>query len=536
MELYGGKPFPTLFSFSWSSLVLAIVAVFAFYFWLKPKPLAGFPHNPIRGILGDVPGIMRMLSDGNKTIYDYYAHLVSTHGPISQMFVGKRVILVLADQNEAEKLLTRSKSVDVPVYLTNIFRQLAPKSSIALLSNDAWKRNRRIFKPTYQQQYRMTTQVASIAEALVKLWDTKRIRAAENHFDADVDLRLATMDSLACLALGSPFQCLDAALAYVSTVSPTETSGINVTSPETAPMYQAIQTILQHLSRGPTMPFSSITFPIYLRLSPTWSKSKNLLRSFIADRIMAARERANLSTDDAECALDILVQQEKHEINSGSSKVVRESEWFDEIMVYFFNGQTPPSAVLSWWVKYIATDLDIQRRLHAEVYGAFGESPVSLEALDDSDKMPLLQAVIAETLRCSTVTGLIVRQLLVDEVILGRPAPKGTELLITTGLFGLQESAWGPDVHQWRPDRWLRPDGTFDRDAGPGGIPFGMGHRICAGQKIGMIILKVFIATLSRAFIFKPIPAEADSWQADVAMTRRPKQCYISLGRWSEAS
>ncbi|KAG9076227.1 hypothetical protein FS749_012032 [Ceratobasidium sp. UAMH 11750] len=204
-------------------------------------------------------------------------------------------------------------------------------------------------------------------------------------------------------------------------------------------MYEAVQTLLAHLARGPILPFPSITFPIYLRLSPAWQKSRELLHSFIVGRIAAARERAKLVSeleDGTDCVLDMLVQQEQHE-GPETSKAMQESEWFDEILVFFLTGQTPPATVLTWFVKYIATDMDIQRRLRAEVCAAFGTSPVTLETVEDSDKMPVLQAVVAETLRCSMTAGVIVRQLLVDEIIMGSRAPKGTELLVPTGLFGV---------------------------------------------------------------------------------------------------
>jgi hypothetical protein len=58
--------------------------------------------------------------------------------------------------------------------------------------------------------------------------------------------------------------------------------------------------------------------------------------------------------------------------------------------------------------------------------------------------------------------------------------------MITTGLLGLQESTWGPDAKKWRPSRWLRPDGSFNRNAGPSGDPFGMGHRSCFGQRLAV--------------------------------------------------
>ncbi|KAG8679888.1 hypothetical protein FRC08_016673, partial [Ceratobasidium sp. 394] len=122
-----------------------------------------------------------------------------------------------------------------------------------------------------------------------------------------------------------------------------------------------------------------------------------------------------------------------------------------------------------------------------------------------------------------------------DEVILGRHIPKGTQLLFPIAYMSTHESDWGPDAKTWRPSRWLRPDGSFNRAAGPN-IPFGLGPRSCFGQRLAVLQLKVFAATLARAFIFKPVPAEVDSWDAVELVTRQPKSCFVSLERWSSES
>ncbi|QRV94348.1 cytochrome P450 family protein [Ceratobasidium sp. AG-Ba] len=118
-----------------------------------------------------------------------------------------------------------------------------------------------------------------------------------------------------------------------------------------------------------------------------------------------------------------------------------------------------------------------------------------------------------------------------DEVILGRHVPKGTQILIPVGPLSAQESDWGPDAESWRPSRWLRPDGSFDANAGTN-LPFGMGQRACFGQRLAMLQLKTFLAALSKTFIFKPVPKEVAGHAAYITITRQPEHCYVSLERW----
>jgi hypothetical protein len=63
----------------------------------------------------------------------------------------------------------------------------------------------------------------------------------------------------------------------------------------------------------------------------------------------------------------------------------------------------------------MATDPNIQRRLHDEVCATFGDeldqdSSITLEILDDVERMPILEAVTTETLRCATVGGAVRRR------------------------------------------------------------------------------------------------------------------------------
>jgi hypothetical protein len=72
------------------------------YQWLQPKPLDNLPHNPIRGIFGDIPDIMRMTRKGDKNIYHYYARQAEKFGPISQVRYRHFFILL---QGHANKFL-----------------------------------------------------------------------------------------------------------------------------------------------------------------------------------------------------------------------------------------------------------------------------------------------------------------------------------------------------------------------------------------------------------------------------------------------
>ena len=140
------------------------------------------------------------------------------------------------------------------------------------------------------------------------------------------------------------------------------------------------------------------------------------------------------------------------------------------------------------------------------------------------------------------------RQTTRETTVLGHVIPAGTNcVLLTSAAMWIDESdgadktdphidlrsdssrkhgrkfgRFGRDVHQFDPSRWLRDDGTFDANAGPG-LPFSAGVRFacmltaltsqprgCYGKALAMLELKLFVAMLSLSFFLDSIPQELD--------------------------
>ncbi|CAE6397568.1 unnamed protein product [Rhizoctonia solani] len=500
------------------ALVLGLGAlVLHFVFW--PKPLPNFPHNPITSILGDLPEILRMIKSG-KTLSEYYGLLFERHGPIIQMFIGWHMSLVVADRGEAERLMIKFKNVDFPPTVFHMFEPLIPLSIMGLPGKDTWKHHRRVMGPTMNRRFltRMEPHVFEMANKLVKLWERKYQIAGDRAFTADLDLGLASMNSLAIIGVGASLDPLDRIPASVTSAEQTEKSGtIDIPVESSTPMFDGIP---------------------FLWLSPSWRRDLHLIRSFLMDKISEARKREvnpGMLPTDAECVLDMLLLPDARD----GTNQFDEKELLDELAAFLISGSTV-GKVLAWFVKYMPQDPEIQQRLHNEMCDIFdsNKDDVSkcLAELNSPDKVPILEAVMAETLRCAQVTSATVRSLLSDDVIGGHHAPKGTTLIFPLWFFATQESTWGSDSHIWRPSRWLALDGSFSPNLGSAYYPFGLGHRSCFGQKLGVMQLKLFIAALSYAFFFKPVPPEVDVWHSGSFITSHPKKCYVSIERWDSAA
>jgi len=126
---------------------------------------------------------------------------------------------------------------------------------------------------------------------------------------------------------------------------------------------------------------------------------------------------------------------------------------------------------------------EIQEKLSEEIQSVVG--PSRHPELADREKMPYTECVIMEVMRNNVVFPLsVIRSAIEDVTVAGYNIPKDT--VLTPNLYAIFQEAkiWG-DPENFRPERFLRPDGTANKTH-EAFIPFGYGKRVCPGKKNGV--------------------------------------------------
>uniref|UniRef100_A0A1D1ZB53 Putative cytochrome P450 6a14 n=1 Tax=Anthurium amnicola TaxID=1678845 RepID=A0A1D1ZB53_9ARAE len=170
-----------------------------------------------------------------------------------------------------------------------------------------------------------------------------------------------------------------------------------------------------------------------------------------------------------------------------------------QVFVFFLAGFETTSTTTSFTLFEMAKHPEVQRKLQEEVDATLKKhGTLTYEAIMD---MPYMEMVIQETLRhyppvpFLTREAMVKRQLPLTDVVL----EKGTRLMIPVWALHMDPQYWH-EPRRYDPSRFSEEN---SKSRHPNVyMPFGDGPRICIGMRLGMVQVKMALASiLSRASV-----------------------------------
>eukprot|EP00252_Welwitschia_mirabilis_P021888 TRINITY_DN5741_c0_g1_i1.p1 TRINITY_DN5741_c0_g1~~TRINITY_DN5741_c0_g1_i1.p1 ORF type:complete len:513 (-),score=-19.33 TRINITY_DN5741_c0_g1_i1:255-1769(-) len=200
----------------------------------------------------------------------------------------------------------------------------------------------------------------------------------------------------------------------------------------------------------------------------------------------------------------------------------------------FLNGGTDTTATgLEWAVAHVMADIPLQEAVVAEMDSVTGGRPI---CEDDLENLPLLTAVIKESLRLHPPTHFLLSHAVTDDgaILGGYDIPYGANVEFYTAGMGYDERLW-KDAAEFRPQRFLAEDRDVDLKGAKGTLkmmPFGAGRRVCAGLNVGFLHLTLILGRILQAFRWAPPgdPASVDFTEqfAFTVVLKQPLRALIS--------
>eukprot|EP00180_Rhodochaete_pulchella_P003527 Plantae.Rhodophyta-Rhodochaete_pulchella.ctg6124.p1 GENE.Plantae.Rhodophyta-Rhodochaete_pulchella.ctg6124~~Plantae.Rhodophyta-Rhodochaete_pulchella.ctg6124.p1 ORF type:complete len:374 (+),score=33.40 Plantae.Rhodophyta-Rhodochaete_pulchella.ctg6124:189-1310(+) len=172
--------------------------------------------------------------------------------------------------------------------------------------------------------------------------------------------------------------------------------------------------------------------------------------------------------------------------------VLSDADLVDHSMTFLAAGHATTSILVSWVIVMLALRPRLLRALQDEMTEAFPEGRKSAESLAKLNELPLLDAVIKETLRLYPPFSCLARHGIEADRIGDYDTRPGALVTLPIAAIHRNPKYWGADAGTFRPSRWLNKE-VDDRDLTLRFIPFLYGSRGCIGARFAHYEAKVLL-------------------------------------------
>ena len=390
-----------------------------------------------------------------KTPLEFLDDCVQRYGDIFTIrLFGYPPIVFIANPQGVEQIFrSKPQSFGIGPY-NEMFSSLFGSNSLSLIAGDRHQREKKLLMPSFHEE-----KVKSYAESIYKASQQVSNKWQVNQLFTAVDsmrkiVLEVILEILFGLTQGNRYQVLKSLLA----------EWITVTS---SPM------------------ISSLIYIKFLQKDlGAWSAWGNLLRlkRKIKDFIQAEIDDRRAHPQDQNNDILSFMLSATYE----DGQVMTDEQVFDELMLLVGAAANPSADALTWALYCIHKFPGAKEKLIQEI-DSLGDNPDLMKIA----KLPYLTAVCQESLRIyppSATTN--VRFTNSNIEIMGHQFEAGTSLVVCTHLIHRREDIY-PNPKQFLPERFLeRKYSTYEF------TPFGGGHRTCIGKALGMLEMKIVIATI----------------------------------------
>ncbi|KZV75242.1 cytochrome P450 [Peniophora sp. CONT] len=247
-------------------------------------------------------------------------------------------------------------------------------------------------------------------------------------------------------------------------------------------------------------------------------KIRQLSRGILRER-MAESEGAVKGDSEIEGKKDILsllIRARKGETKDGYQ--LSDDALVDQVLTFLGAGHETTATGLAWALYLLAKHPDVQNKLRAELAPVFAANP--RPDYREMKDLKMLECVVMESLRVMPPVPLTLREAGKDDWIDGTFIPKGTLFYIPIRAVNTYEPIWGPDAHEFKPERWLELPSAYSPAFSL--LSFIAGAHGCIGKTMAISEMKAVLAAMIANFEFSP-SYEGQTAKPTAAITMKPE-------------
>ncbi|XP_021763722.1 cytochrome P450 711A1-like [Chenopodium quinoa] len=490
-----------------SSLVAILVgSVLVIYYLYAPYwKVRRVPGPPPYPLVGHLPLMA-------KYGPDVFTALAKLYGPIYRFHLGRQPLVIIADAELCREVGIRkfkyipNRSIPSPISASPLHQK-----GLFFTRDTRWSTMRNTIISMYQPSHLaslLPTMQSSIESATQNLNIHPHKQGNDNDNDnkdvlfSNISLRLAT-DIIGQAAFGINFGLSKPNSTNDQPKNSEVSDFINQHIYSTTTLKMDLSGSLS-IILGLLIPFLQEPFRQVLKRIPgtmDWKveRTNQNLSSRLNEIVM---KRDNEEKRDLKDFLSLILSVRD------SKKVSRNLFTSDYISALAYEhllaGSATTAFTLSSIVYLVSGHPEVEKKLIQEIDG-FGLRDQVPSAHDLQHKFPYLDQVIKESMRFYTVSPLIARETAAPVEIGGYMLPKGTWVWLAPGVLAKDPKNF-PESEKFRPERFDQ-NGKEEKNRHPyAHIPFGIGPRVCIGQKFAMQEIKLSIIHLYRHYVFQHSP------------------------------
>ena len=401
------------------------------------------------------------------------------HGPVAQVHLGDRRIVVVTDPALIEQVLVKDARSFTKTRVLKLSKSVLGEGLLTS-EGDFHLRQRRMIAPVFHRQMmeRYAEAMTSCACECAQRWEEgQRVDMADE------------MMRLALLVVGRAL------------------FGADVTG-EVATISRALATTRQTFHRL-LLPMAGLLQRLPL---PSNRENERAIAELdgVIYRLIDARRAEGASADRGDLLSLLLRAQDEDDGGRMTDKQVR-----DEALTLLLAGHETTAVALSWTWWLLGEHPQVEAKLHAELDAVLARRPATHA---DLGSLPYTKQVITEAMRLKPPAYTVGRRPVADYELGGYRLRRGAQMLMPQALVHRDPALYDePDA--FRPERWTD---EFARSLPRFGyFPFGGGPRTCIGEGFAWCEAMIVLASLAQHF--QPRLVEGFTPIAQPQITLRPK-------------
>lgn len=488
----------------------AIIRPYIRYRFYKRQGIPTLPHRPI---IGNLPEIAKLTKTPYGNAYD------KKFGPIYYFSMGPEARLTLNDPELAKEVLVTKADCFVKPELMR--KALGPLLGDGLLLVDGaqHKRQRKVVSPAFHfhNLKDMMPGMVDCTASAVNDWLAKVKGNSSTPLEMHRELSSLTLSIVLRGVFGSRFpDGMTPDVVYNGTSAALKAVMSNILSGMfLVPGWRSLPTAANRAAFTGTARIKDMVDSIIKQR-----------REAMAAEGVAAAEGEGAGQQDLLRLLLLANEQEHNDAtsagNTGSTAAkgcLTDTELRDVAVTFIMAGHETTAQLIGWTLVMLSQHPQWIQRLRGEVDEVLegGRAPV----YGDLAHMPIVNAVLNETLRHLPPAANVVRACVKDVKIGTYQVSKGTTVRISPFSIHHDPQLWdNPD--EWHPERFTGPGGV--RDAVKHKLafmPFSAGRADCVGRNFAMLEARTILAMLVQRMDFRL--DESYRHHPEFAITLRPR-------------